>query len=440
LASAVLTVSGRPRTVWAAATAACRQNSSAIAATQDGLKRILDGVRGTRNKLNAMIVPKATSAGPEVSRGGVGGTCLACCVLVLGVTSGSAQADGMGRFLIGERGPFNALVGIPQGWPDFAGSSVGIGWNMASHAMAEESGTEGLLLDGETHALTLRVQRQVAPRLVLGLSLPWIAHGGGFLDPFIDGWHDAFGLSEGIRPELPRDELRFVYVRDGTERFVLDDATSGIGDLRSAAVLRLAGEPDAPGALRLDLTAEIKWPTGDADRLTGSGSTDFAAGMRLSGQATPSLAWALDAGLLWPGTVELPLPAAAGQVPYYEAVLAWAAFESVELIVQVNGHAGVYRSGLDALGGQTLQLGAGATWRLGERYGLRFGVFEDIRTDTAPDFAMELAVVVGAGRDGSRPRRTGPITSQPDSSATASSSSSGRTTTGVPTARSKGRS
>lgn len=387
-----------------------------------------------------MIVPKATRAGPAVSRGPPGTARLACCALALGVASCGAHASEMGRLLIGERGPFNALVGVPQGWPGPDGSSLGIAWNVASHAMAESSGTEALLLDGETHVLTLRAQRQVAPRLVLGLSLPWIAHGGGFLDGVIDGWHDAFGLSEGIRPELPHDDLRFVYVRDGSERFALDDATSGIGDLRSAAMLHLAGDADDAEAPQLDLIAEIKWPTGEANRLTGSGSTDLAAGLRLSGRAAPSLGWALDAGVLWPGKVELPLPAVAGQVLYYEAALAWAAIESVELLLQLNGHRGIYQSSLEALGGQTLQLGAGARWRLGGRYGLRFGVFEDIRTDSAPDFAMELAIEVGTGHTDSKPRRTGPMTSQPRSAATPASSSSGRTATGVPTASSSGRS
>ena len=33
----------------------------------------------------------------------------------------------------------------------------------------------------------------------------------GTLDGFIDDWHDFFGLPEGTRPVLPRDQLNIAY-------------------------------------------------------------------------------------------------------------------------------------------------------------------------------------------------------------------------------------
>jgi hypothetical protein len=313
--------------------------------------------------------------------------------VALGLAGVAHAGDQSGRrFPLRDRGPFSAIIGIGDAWPDPSGPALELSWDIASHAMAEQSGAETLILDGETHALTLRVQQRLGDRLSVAAELPWLTHGGGFLDDVIDSWHDAFGLSEGIRPSLPNGDLDFVYAVEGLERFRLDDSTSGMGDLRTSAAWRLAG--DGSGALRLDLVGEIEWGTGDARRLTGSGGTDVAAGLRLAAPAGEAarLDWTLVAGIAWPGEIDLPLPPPSGQIWYYDASVAWAAWPSLDLVLQAAGHSGSYQSGLDVLGGSALQLGGGVVWRFTRRYGLRFGVFEDIRTDTTPDFASELTL------------------------------------------------
>jgi hypothetical protein len=310
----------------------------------------------------------------------------ALCVAQLACGADAAESR---RFPLRDRGPVNGTIGIGDLWTDPDGPAAEFSWDIASHAMAEQSGGETLILDGETHVLTLRMQRQFAGRISLALELPWLTHGGGFMDDVIDAWHDAFGLSEGIRPSLPDGDLRFSYARGDVEVLRLDDTTSGVGDARTSAAWRVTGAPDG---VALDLVAEVEWPTGDVGRLTGSGGTDVAAGLRLASRSG-RLGWSLGVGVAWPGDVDLPLPAPVGHVWYGDAALAWAAWPTFDVIVQAAGHDGAWESGLDALGGTALQLGGGFVWRLAPRYRLRFGVFEDIKTDTTPDFATELALV-----------------------------------------------
>lgn len=344
-----------------------------------------------------MIVPKASHSGPAPSRRKRGSPRIACLGTVIVALAGATAAADISRLPASERGPFTMLLGVPSGWTDLGGDRVELSWTVANHAFGAASGAEALLLDGETHTVTLRVQRRVNTRVSLGLEVPWVVTGGGFLDRAIDRWHDAFGLSEGIRPSLPRNDLRFVYARDGVEQYRRDRSTSGAGDLHGAAVVRLlgAGRPEEP-RLRLDFTADIDLPTGDSDRLTGNDGTDLAAGLRLGSASASRLAWMLGAGLLWPGDIDLALPPASGRVMYYELALAWSATPGIDLLLGLDGHGGLYESRLAPLGKSALQLGAGALWRLGPRYGLRLGVFEDLRTDTAPDFAVELALLVQA--------------------------------------------
>lgn len=339
-----------------------------------------------------MIVPNAACRGPYLRRARLVLASLASAALVLATSAVQASVT---RFPLRDRAPFNAIIGVGDSWPDARTPFIELSWDIASHATSQHAGHETLLLDGETHALTLRVQRTLGPRLTLGLELPWVAHGGGFMDRVIDEWHDTFGFSEGIRPNLPTGDLRFSYARDGVEVFRMDDATSGIADVRTAASWRLSD--GARGRPAFDLVAAIEWPTGSADRLTGSGGTDATLGLRLASpeESMRAIAWSLGAGITWPGDVDLPLPEPAGQVRHYDAALAWRAWPAIELVLQAAGHSGGWRSGLETLGASALQFGGGIVWRIAPRWQARIGVFEDVRPDTTPDFASEITLRFG---------------------------------------------
>jgi hypothetical protein len=155
----------------------------------------------------------------------------------------NAQTPG---FPLRNHSPFTAIVGVPGRWPNGAQDGSELAWNMASHSERESLENESLFLDGETHVLTARVQRQLGERLQLGLEIPWVSHSGGFLDDAIDTWHDLTGLTEGIRPEVPSNEVSYVYGRGEDELFRLDDSASGIGQYGSGG--RTAG--DVPGVDR----------------------------------------------------------------------------------------------------------------------------------------------------------------------------------------------
>ena len=74
--------------------------------------------------------------------------------------------------------------------------------------------------------------------------------------------------------------------------------------------------------------------------------------------------------------------------------MAWRALSALDLIVQVAGHSALYQSNVTMLGEPAMQLGVGATWHFSDRYALRFGFFEDLRAESAPDFGIELAFIL----------------------------------------------
>lgn len=354
----------------------------------------------TSGRVRLRILPNSKGVGPESARyGNIAGFITS--VAAAGLLGGPAAAQDFeaSGFSMRNHAPLSAIIGVPARWPDATDHRTEISWNTASHAMLEVDGDEYLMLDGETQTLSVRMQRHFASRVQLGFSIPWIKHSGGYLDSFIDGWHDFFGLPEGIRPQTPDNDLMYVYENAGTTILELDEQKSGFGDLQLGMAIEVGafGDEQSTSYLRripLRLTFNLELPTGDADKLTGNGNTDIAAGLGLRSPDGSGFGWWLDMGVVWPGDVDIAGLNTSGQVYYYDGAVSWRALRRLDLLLQLAGHTALYQSDVTMLGEPAVQLGIGALWHISEHYALRFGFFEDLRAESAPDFAIEMSVII----------------------------------------------
>ena len=306
-------------------------------------------------------------------------------------------------FVLRNHSPFSAIIGLPGRWPDGTGNPAELSWNVSNHSFFEDNGSENLLLDGETQTISARLQHRFWPRLQIGAEIPWLLHSGGFLDGAIDAWHDLTGLSEGIRPQLPKNDLQYVFAVNSVEVFRLDDSTSGIGDIMASIAIELGrlDKPATAGYLRrmpwtLKLTAEA--PTGDIDKLTGNSDWDFATGLGVRSPATKvsPLTWWVDAGVAWPGDVDIGGLDPSGQIFFYDVALAWRVYRRFDVLAQVAGNSAYYQSDIKMLGNPAAQLAVGLLWHVANNYGLRFGIIEDISSNTAPDLGFEITLLFKA--------------------------------------------
>ena len=149
-----------------------------------------------------------------------------------------------------------------------------------SIASGQPSGT-AFILDGESLRTVIDARVGVARRLELGIEVPFLSHGRGFLDGPIDSFHDRFHLPDGGRPGFAHDEFRAGYVGDG-QTVYFDEPPGGfrLGDI----VVSVTGVLLRPRARIPAITASLsaKLPTGDYRELSGSGSTDYGLGVRLT--------------------------------------------------------------------------------------------------------------------------------------------------------------
>ena len=181
--------------------------------------------------------------------------------------------------------PFHLLYGVPASagahvMPQGA-SEVIASVDMASHLRAGSSGTERVLMDGETYRHGLALRHGLGDGWELLVDIPAVSHTGGVFDGFIEDWHDAFGLPQGDRDRAPRDRLAMFYADGGGTRFDIDGDVHSLGDASVGVGYALPSPPFSNDGVVV--RAMIKLPSGDDDALAGSGGYSASAWAETSG-------------------------------------------------------------------------------------------------------------------------------------------------------------
>jgi hypothetical protein len=283
----------------------------------------------------------------------------------------------------------SAIV-LPPGGKEFRATL-----DQASNYVDEQTRRETILLDGETTRLTLGGRYGLSKDVEVGVAIPALVRGGGFLDGFLIDYHDLFGFPQGGRDQAPRNRLLYRYSRDGVEKLRIDGSGSGIGDISLMAGYQLYHDANQyPRAVAL--RASVKLPTGDSGSLNGSGSTDVSVWITASDDYRVPLGHATLYGaggvmVMSKGDV---LPDQRRDYAGFGTIgVGWNPLSWIALKVQMDAHTPFYRdSDLKALGANAAQLLIGGTLGLSERTTLDIAVSEDIATTTSPDVVFHFTL------------------------------------------------
>lgn len=297
--------------------------------------------------------------------------------------------DNHAPFVVRDQNPLLAGVGLPSTMPSNQWSqfSSRIDYYWGSTALMQQQGNEALLVDAETREARLTIQGGISDRIGWQLQIPYRYTGGGSLDSFIDGWHDTFGLSEGARSALPRDQIGIAYTRAGTRQLDVSSSSSGLGDIQASLGYEIQDSP------RSTLTAwlNVKLPTGDADELTGSGATDVS--LVLAGRRKLSRRWTAfgQAAVTYLGDGDL--------LPDQQRDVVWSGMAGVgasvwrglSLKAQIDAHTAAYDSNLDFFSDAVI-LTVGGDYRFTDDWRLELGVSEDLAVEHSPDVVFILGL------------------------------------------------
>ena len=316
-------------------------------------------------------------------------------VLLIALWPATSCADLFEPFSTSNLNPFVQMYGVPATRSAHQAADGDFNWHLqtevANNFTDGLGDTESISLDGETWRTTLSLRYGLTERWELALDVPYIRHDGGFMDSFIEDWHGWFGLPNGGREDVLDDQLAYLYRLDGVTRVDLRDSVSGIGDVRLSVGYLMGEEGDKSWSVR----AGVKLPTGEADDLTGSDSTDVYMSLHLSdGSLFSHEDWYFHGslGLMVPGDGDIIEEKLEDYVVFGSTTVAWHTFERVALKAQLDFHSALYDSELKELDEFAVQLVLGGSVTLGKNLLLDISVSEDIVTDASPDVVFQLGL------------------------------------------------
>lgn len=263
--------------------------------------------------------------------------------------------------------------------------------DLTNHLDVGDSPDETFVVDGELARATLIFRQGFGHDMEWAVELPLMYHSGGFLDGPIDKFHDVFGFDRGRRAETEDDQIRYFYRRNGVTEIDIDDSQTGFGDLRLVLSKQLSNGSGHGSSI----SGMLKLPTGDPDKLTGSGAADAALWFTWGGQPSAGSRWN------WLGTLG-GLYTGRGDVlddqrkqggGFGSYTLGWRWTDSVQLKGQIYAHSPMYRdSELDPLKEYAVLGVVGGGWAVTPDVDLEFGLVEDINEGASADVSLHFAV------------------------------------------------
>lgn len=261
-----------------------------------------------------------------------------------------------------------------------------LAFDIATEFVDKEAGGEALLLDGESQRWALGWRGGIAEGWDIGIEIPLLHVGGGFMDGLVEDWHDLFGLPNGGREDAPQDRYRYAYTRDGVVVLDTEDDGTALGDVR-VGIGRALGDG-------LMLRAELKLPTGDEDRLAGG---NFGGALWTD--------WALpfDAASRWGGFLSAGVSANEKAdalesqqneiVPFGGVGLDLRLLDSLAALAQLYFHAPLYdETEIAALDRPGAMLTLGGRWCAGGGTCVELSFSEDLAVGVSPDFSLRFAL------------------------------------------------
>ncbi len=261
-----------------------------------------------------------------------------------------------------------------------------------SNISTQESNANGSLdFDIEFMESTLRADYGITDRFQLGISIPYRYYWGGFLDGFIEGFHDFFGFPDGGRESIPNDLTHIDWQYRGSTISAISSSSHGLGDISLIGKYALLLEGRYAPAV--SAIAHVRFPTGDEDEMLGAGRIGYGGGLAADKRFGR---FVLNANLQY---FVLDQPDSFGELEVKNS-LAYSFMTGYRLIggfipmIQVNGATPLFEdTGLGPLDKNLLELIVGFQLNFTEATRFQFGFVEDPISGTSPDFSVFFGLI-----------------------------------------------
>ncbi len=140
-----------------------------------------------------------------------------------------------------------------------------------------------IVIDAEVTRASVDVRHRVNDRLEVGIEVPVVVLGPGYLDSFVESFEDAVGANTPrSRKERSRDNYTYKFRRNGVFLIETADSSVGLGDVELKAKFTIVEEGDAMP--HVAVRGALKLPTADSSKLLGGGQVDGGIGLAFDKQ------------------------------------------------------------------------------------------------------------------------------------------------------------
>lgn len=245
--------------------------------------------------------------------------------------------------------------------------------------------------DGETWVNSYRFRSGLRDDMEWGFELPYVVHTNGNMDSIVDEFHELFGLPDGQRSIAPRNRLDYL-IRSGGEVYAdFSDGQRGIGDVRGYLGYQVFANPTQAFAIR----TQLKIPTGDARKLTGSEAVDLAVWgefERVLQLKDYQFNLSLSGGVTYLGEGEIMPQDQESWVGFGHLGLQMPIGERFAFYAQVDARSTVLETANPLLGQGGVLGTLGGRIGLTKRYWVDLSLIEDLADETAADVVFQILV------------------------------------------------
>lgn len=257
--------------------------------------------------------------------------------------------------------------------------------NVSNTINVELVGNEELFVDVETYQMNL-IHNWGFDDWMLRLQLPFTSHSSGFLDDWIEKYHDIMHLPEDIRPLYPQDDLAISYTLDGSTLLSIDQRASDLGDIAFQTAFQAIRRPD----FALSFWAGLELPTGNSDKLTGSGSVDVSFWLAMDKGFIEDRWLYANLGLLFISGGDLLPGQKKHSILFGNLGMQFHPWRMIILKAQLDMHTAFYDSSTDFLD-HVVQLTFGGSVLISDQHRLDIAVAEDALPGTSPDVNFNIS-------------------------------------------------
>ncbi|MBI5664990.1 MAG: DUF3187 family protein [Nitrospirae bacterium] len=265
-------------------------------------------------------------------------------------------------------------------------NSMSFSLSHSSTYTIETSGEWIINLDMEITELSFRYKRIIKNLIEFDLDVSVLVFSDGFLDSYLEDYHDTFGFPDYGRKNRPHNDFLYEVRRDG-KLIIEGERGTRLGDIRLAAKKPLMSASD----YKLSVKGDIEAPVSSAKKGYSNGSMDSGISLLFDKRISDSTMTYWNLGAVFPGDVkgheDLNLNNYVNGGIAVETVLK----KNLDLIVQLHGQSEIYPgTGISAVDGSAFFIAFGGRYYSAGGGNYELSLTEDLNTSGSPDFIVNL--------------------------------------------------